>query len=770
MDTNKSTHAPIGTAPSGNATSQQMSSSGSKGRTGGSKFKSLLFKLSGGHHGSPKSVKVCSLSWYKAWEVAGTSQARLTLTCDTQHDNGTQEASEDGSHAAVTSRNKTVTSPKHNNLASGNPASPTDKRTPKQAATQTTIKSATGNNSGKGGGTATSPSTSQIKDNTPSSSKNPTGGVRPATSAARAQSQNDPISTDYFGSTGVVRVTDGDGKPIHRRTSDPDMLRQREIDRQDGYEDDEVDGADADASIRPITPSSIDASSSFTGSTSLHSLAPTSRTFKSFRTGHSKNTASTKPTLLGNGTSITATSAQGQPVATTSSFASPSNNITMDIRVPSDTSASPPTSPLRVGDTSESVATGKGKAEANESDGEGLQAAGTSLGMLHMHAPESNRIATSIHGAEGVMLPVSTSTRNTTDALGAGGSGSDLSGNVAVSQHNKHRPLASPLRNSFIGSNLAVAPSLSAPEEESETGSQFNTLSTPRDNDWAEEHNDMQQDQPDDLHMPEAHRVDSNTHSSNAINNAAGGDNVVRSSASITFSKLPPATPSSMSSAQMGSAPGSPGYAHSYIGLGSSIQQGGSEDADATGQGIYHYPRHSINDPRYNPRASSPPPDNASMLTLASSTGGRAPSVYTAASRYRDGISSGANNNNGSIGGVAGTTGGPPSIVDTMGNRYKMTAEEDASIRAIAPSRRESSDSIGSKWSAALLSQKEGSYNATAASNGVGGSSCANGQTGGDTIPDNASYKRKTPSLRTVATTASSYYAAPSHPQTELKA
>lgn len=558
-----------------------------------------------------------------------------------------------------------------------------------------------------------------------------------------------PASTqpvDYFGLKGGIPS----GQQQRRNDDDSQSYGNNEYDNEG--DDDEIDGADADASIRPITPSSIDASSSFTGSTSLHSLAPTSRTFKSFRTGHSKTSASTKPTLLGaNGTSISTPSAGNANAA-----ASSSSPLSANAPVLNEASASPPTSlhslnqHRRDGSISQSLTLQSDKQKEKEKAIEATIdapniASGSSLGIIDMHDPEANRIATSLHGAEGVIPSNPRSLRSSAEFSGSG----HLQPS-SIQQHMKPGPKASPLRNSFIGpvSGLATTPALSAAEEESESDSQFAPQGTPRDTEWESGKQDganREEDHPDSLHLPEAHGAESS--------------NVIRSSASITFSKLPPATPSSISSAQLYSAPGSPGRLSSYIrhnfdrdGDGEPKNEG-NEESQEEGEGIYHYPRHSAPDPRNNPRASSPPPDNASILTLASSTGGRAPSVYTAASRYRDGIAGGSS-----------SIGGAPSIVDTAGHRYRTTANEDASIRAIAPSRRESSDSIGSKWSAAILSQREGSYHAPHSSAGV----AAAGHMA-DTTSDSASLKRKTPSLRTVAT-ASSYYATPSIPTTELKA
>lgn len=660
-------------------------------------------------------------------------------------------------------KNRTTNTSKTENHSNKNISSTTDKHASKQTGSQR-VTGASNSGTGK--------MTTSKQDNKGKAAASQAAGTnnqaqgiqQPHNTVANVNVHPDaglpPVSTqdtsmypvDYFGLKGVL--------PQDLSTDANNLDTRYNGDYVDGDDDDEIDGADADASIRPITPSSIDASSSFTGSTSLHSLAPTSRTFKSFRTGHSKTSASTKPTLLGGGTGTSITAPSAVNANTTASIPSPSSHTAPGLN---DVSTSPPNSVHSLnqqhrkdGSISQSLTLQSDKQKEKEKaieatiDVTSPTTGGSSLGMVDMHNPEANRIATSLHGAEGVISSSPRSVRNSAE-LPPG-----MTLQPAALQAARQGPKASPLRNSFVGavSNLATAPALSAAEEESDSGSQFAQQSTPRDSEWAEktedeeEENRDEQGRPDSLHMPEAHRTESST----------TNPHLMRSSASITFSKLPPATPSSISSAQLYSAPGSPGRLSSYTRHtnldreddDNSLRERHNTNNDA-GEGIYHYPRYSAPDPSNNPRASSPPPDNASMLTLASSTGGRAPSVYTAASRYRDGIAGGG-----------GSIGGAPSIVDTAGNRYRSTANEDASIRAIAPSRRESTDSIGSKWSAAILSQKEGSYHApTSGTSGPG--------LGDTTVSDNASFKKKTPSLRTVAT-SSSYYAAPSIPTTELKA
>lgn len=103
-------------------------------------------------------------------------------------------------------------------------------------------------------------------------------------------------------------------------------------------------------------------------------------------------------------------------------------------------------------------------------------------------------------------------------------------------------------------------------------------------------------------------------------------------------------------------------------------------------------PRHTLAHPRNNPHPASPPPDNASMLTLASSSS--APSFSP--SRLTNGAGS------------------------LLGNR-RIEADEDASVRALAPSRRASDESLGSRstWSAAVRRDKTASLR-TVGTSGTG--------------------------------------------------
>lgn len=137
---------------------------------------------------------------------------------------------------------------------------------------------------------------------------------------------------------------------------------------------------------------------------------------------------------------------------------------------------------------------------------------------------------------------------------------------------------------------------------------------------------------------------------------SASGNSLSSPAPGITFSSLPsaPSSPSSPNSASQ--ATSSPGI---------------------------QVPHHSYPHPRNNPNPLSPPPDNASMLTLASSS--FAPSIFPRSS-----------------------IGGPQSLLRA---RYGVEADEDASVRALAGSRRASEESLGSRstWSAAVLKEKEAS-------------------------------------------------------------
>ncbi|KDE06768.1 hypothetical protein MVLG_02964 [Microbotryum lychnidis-dioicae p1A1 Lamole] len=142
-------------------------------------------------------------------------------------------------------------------------------------------------------------------------------------------------------------------------------------------------------------------------------------------------------------------------------------------------------------------------------------------------------------------------------------------------------------------------------------------------------------------------------------------------------------------------------------------------------------PGHTLAHPRNNPHPNGPPPDNASMITLASSS--FAPSVFARgpASPSMHAVSG--------IQRIWKEGGGVPS---TSG----ITADEDASVRALAPSRRASDESLGSRstWSAAVGRV------------GLGGPAL--------------SIKGRTPSIRTTGTGAEDLESAGPEPDIETEA
>lgn len=476
----------------------------------------------------------------------------------------------------------------------------------------------------------------------------------------------------------------------------------------DDDDDEELDGADADASIRPLTPSSLVASSSFTGSTSLDSRAPTSRTFKSFVTGHSKTSGSTKPKTLA--------SASGGAGVSTHARNTPNS----------------PPRPARL------LANSTEQPEPHTRNGAAIPLSSNSIPSVEMHNSSSNRIATSIHEsrdnetATGLQttalqsdptsqLPTSTSALNESPALP------------------KLVKTSSPLRNSFTGDQ---APSLSEVviAAEDVTPPHFRPKrSMSVEERWDEE--------------GEGERRDSDSV-------------VLPSSRSITFSHLPPLT-------------NRPASANGTVNTATSADMVAGDTEVPS-----HYPRHFHPDPRNNPRASSPPPDNASTLTLASSTGGHAQSIYRDAMHGDEGTSTPVV---GTPGIYQHSTSSPaplsaaryPSYMDGLKYAHSFRtdrtgAAEDASIRALAPSRRESMDSLGSKWSAAVLSAKPpsasvgGGAASTSAGEYAGTWASTSGDASGAGVPEHHSYsssergKRRTPSTKTNATASSSYYASAS--------
>lgn len=440
---------------------------------------------------------------------------------------------------------------------------------------------------------------------------------------ARQETQVDDARMHLVAPTGVNSQT----AALSHQPSQSSLSATSGNTREDGeerYADDgsscSIDYADPDASIRPITPSSIDAASSFTGSSSLHSLAPTSRTFKSFLTGHSKTSASTKPTTL----LSAATSAQAN--------------------------------------------TG-GRRQSAE-------------GGMMMRDPQSNRIATSLHGVDA--------------------------------------------RSEQVGQTILGQAGAQAQNEETT-----------------------------------AERGDEGVASTEQQQQQA----LLPSSASITFSKLPPTSPASAhfvpSHSHSNSIPSSPMLYPSNASISSSSYAlNVAEDQQQTSSEYLHYPGHSANNPKNNPRASSPPPDNASMLTLASSTGGGDRDKSTST----PGGNVGGSSTRLGLGHERGKSAGALSTISYLGEHRSNSireANEDASIRAIAPSRCASGDSLNSGWSANAAIVPKSPGNVASQMNipsATDGASIRSGRSAGN-YSNGA--KRGTPSIRTVATGKSNYYAAP---------
>ncbi|KAI0346759.1 hypothetical protein BDW22DRAFT_1351020 [Trametopsis cervina] len=126
--------------------------------------------------------------------------------------------------------------------------------------------------------------------------------------------------------------------------------------------------------------------------------------------------------------------------------------------------------------------------------------------------------------------------------------------------------------------------------------------------------------------------------------------------------------------------------------------------------GSLNAPQHTSHHPRYNPRPSSPPPDDASVLTLASSAFG-IPGARTGGNALT-GRRSLADDSFSHISGGQGLTDSvshfTPGELDADDDRLLMDADRDgdvdASVRALRPrsSRRGSWESEASGWSAHL--------------------------------------------------------------------
>jgi hypothetical protein len=189
---------------------------------------------------------------------------------------------------------------------------------------------------------------------------------------------------------------------------------------------------------------------------------------------------------------------------------------------------------------------------------------------------------------------------------------------------------------------------------------------------------------------------------------------VIGSGASVTFSALPPSPQSMRTSGSINQ--------HSPI----------SPQADSRNPGTIstvQAPLHTTHHPRNNPRPSSPPLDNASILTLASSafafSGSRvvAPG-WGSSSPSATGGGDSLSHFGGSVNGM-GYADAESTSQFVMGDDER-TDERDASLRALRPrsSRRGSWDSETSDWSARLQSTGTPSFameRSLRTSNSIGG-------------------------------------------------
>ena len=160
------------------------------------------------------------------------------------------------------------------------------------------------------------------------------------------------------------------------------------------------------------------------------------------------------------------------------------------------------------------------------------------------------------------------------------------------------------------------------------------------------------------------------------------------SGGSITFSMLPPASPSRPSSSTHGHMPSVSSRGHP--------------------QPTLQAPQHTTHHPRNNPRPSSPPMDDASVLTLASSAFGIPNARIGAAALARSGRASVADD---SMSHFSHPLGGDSTSQFLLGDgeqdddrteEHYVYGDVDASVRALRPrsSRRGSWESEASGWSA----------------------------------------------------------------------
>ncbi|BGP16804.1 hypothetical protein JCM10213_004652 [Rhodosporidiobolus nylandii] len=194
----------------------------------------------------------------------------------------------------------------------------------------------------------------------------------------------------------------------------------------------------------------------------------------------------------------------------------------------------------------------------------------------------------------------------------------------------------------------------------------------------------------------------------------APGSAVSSSGPGITFSSLPDSPAASTPPATASSFAPHPSLAQhrfSTSSTSSSLSAPHREDypdspsspSHSLADGAMGIPAYTHAHPRNNPHPAQPPPDNASVLTLASSS--FAPSFIgsTATTTREGGRSSWAGGGLGNL--KAWST--KRSIAGGVGRGKDAGADEDASVRALAGSRRPSEESLGARstWSAVVLNK-----------------------------------------------------------------
>ncbi|KAH7930263.1 hypothetical protein BV22DRAFT_1028487 [Leucogyrophana mollusca] len=181
------------------------------------------------------------------------------------------------------------------------------------------------------------------------------------------------------------------------------------------------------------------------------------------------------------------------------------------------------------------------------------------------------------------------------------------------------------------------------------------------------------------------------------------GGGLIGSGASITFSALPPSPQSSSrpSSFANQNSPNSPSHSHQPSANMNGLQA----------------PLYTAYHPRNNPRPSSPPMDNASVLTLASSAyaiPGARQTMGSVGSTALSAMGGGGGDSISHLGSVVGDGEGENTSQFILGDDDRLDADGErdagASLRALRPrsSRRGSWESEVSGWSARILGNGAG--------------------------------------------------------------